>query len=76
MPVQVRKEAEVTVKASDFINQCGIDDVAAFASDLAEKLDKDFVGRAHAASAFADGLSELGARWLAEVVTSFYARKR
>jgi len=76
MPVTVAKAAEVTVSAKDFISQCGIDDVASFASELAEKLDQDFVGRAHAANAFAEGLSELGARWLAEVVTNFYARKR
>ncbi|MFZ2986607.1 hypothetical protein [Ideonella sp.] len=76
MPVTVSKAVEVTVTAKDFVSQCGIDDVACFATALAQKLDQDFVGRAHAANAFAEGLSEFGARWLAEVVTSFYARKR
>lgn len=37
---------------------------------------KDFVNRAYAAEQFAAGLSEQGARWLAEVVTSFHMRQR
>ena len=76
MPVEVSKTAEVIVTAKDFIDQCGIDDVACFASYLAEKLDQNFVNRAYAAEQFADGLTEQGARWLAEVVTSFYVRQR
>lgn len=76
MPIEVSKTAEVTVTAKDFVNQCGIDDVACFASYLAEKLDQDFVNRAYAAEQFAAGLSEQGARWLAEVVTSFHMRQR
>ena len=76
MPITGSKAAEVTVSAKDFISQCGIDDVACFATEIAERLDKDFVGRAGAAHAFASGLSENGARWLAEVVTSFYVRQR
>lgn len=76
MPVEVDVVAQVTVTAKDFVNQCGIDDVACFATYLAEKLDSDFVNRAYVAEQFAAGLSEQGARWLAEVVTSFHMRQR
>lgn len=43
MGVIIEKEASVIVSAKDFVEQCGIDDVACFANSLAEKLDQDFV---------------------------------
>ena len=76
MPVTIDVNASVEITAADFINQCGIDDICSFSSQLAEKLDQDFVGRSEAAAAFADGLSENGVRWLSEVVTSFYGRQK
>jgi hypothetical protein len=76
MPIEIETSATVTVSAKEFVEQCGIDDVACFATYLAEKLDQDFVNRAYAAEQFAEGLSETGARWLAEVLASFYLRQR
>ena len=76
MGVIIEKEASVIVSAKDFVEQCGIDDVACFANSLAEKLDQDFVGRVYAAEQFSDSLSEIGARWLAEVLAKFYLCQR
>jgi hypothetical protein len=76
MSVEIEKVVGVVVSAKDFVNGLKPWDVAEFASLVAEKFDQDFVTRADVADAFAGSLSEQGARFLAEVVTSFHGRKR
>lgn len=74
MAVQVQKSAEIEVSASDFVDQCSIEDVAQLVEALAGKFDREFAGRAKLAGVFADGLSERGCRFLAEVVCHHYHR--
>lgn len=76
MSVEIEKVVGVVVSSKDFVDLLKPWDVAEFASAVAEKFDQDYVNRADIASSFADSLSEQGARFLAEVVTSFHGRKR
>lgn len=76
MGLEFEKAAYVTVSATEWVEKLRPHEVAEFASAVAKKFDQDFVKRAEIAAEFADGLSEDGVRWLAEVVTNFYGRKR
>lgn len=71
-------EVNVDVKLSgeDVAKALNEEEIASFCSQLAERLDGDFVARKKAASAFADGLSETGCRFLAEVIASHFMRNK
>lgn len=76
MSLEFEKMACVTVSSTEWVEKLKPHEVAEFASAVAHRFDEKYVDRAEIAAEFADGLSEDGARWLAEVVTNFYARKR
>jgi len=74
MEITLNKEFEVSArevlaKIKDYY-------MAAFVEILAERYDKDFKTRAQLASKFADGISEQGARFLADVVAHHVARRK
>lgn len=73
--IGVTTKAEVFLSVDQIVEQMDAEDIGSFCSAVAERLDKDFSGRAGAAAHFADGLSENGARFLAEAVTSLYRRQ-
>jgi hypothetical protein len=76
MSIEIEKITAVSISAAEFVQLMKIYDVAEFACAVAERFDKDFANRADVADAFAGSLSEQGVRFLAEIVTSFYGRKR
>ncbi|MBE8232847.1 MAG: hypothetical protein HAW67_03870 [Endozoicomonadaceae bacterium] len=74
--MQVEIKTTVAVSAKRLVEEMTMTELAEFCSELSEKLKDDFHLRAEAAENFADGLSEDGCRFLAEVVTSHYSRNK
>lgn len=72
--MEIKKEVFVTVSAADFIENLSLRDVSEFCEAVAAKFNEAFSTRANLAGTFAEGISEQGCRWLAEVVTEHYAR--
>ncbi|UZD98463.1 hypothetical protein LOY64_30150 (plasmid) [Pseudomonas corrugata] len=71
----VKAQTTVFLTAEAVVKLMDAEDIGSFCSAVAQRLDQEYSSRAGAASDFADGLSELGCRFLAEVVTSFYQRR-
>ncbi|NBB11799.1 hypothetical protein [Pseudomonas sp. SLFW] len=71
----VTTQTTVFLSVDKLVKEMDAEDIAGFCSAVAERLDKEFSQRATAASEFSSGLSEFGARFLAEVVTNFYMRQ-
>ena len=71
----VKTETTVWLSAEKIVKLMDETDVASFCSAVAERFDSDFPKRAEAAAAFADGLSEQGCRFLAEVIASHWTRR-
>lgn len=74
MEVSVKKNVSIEVK--ELANAMSTTEIAQFCSEVAEKLDGEFPDRNAAAEQFSEGLSELGCRFIAEVVTHHYARRK
>lgn len=72
----VKLETEVFVPADRLVREMDAEDIASFCSEVAKRLDSELAMRAEAANQFSSGLSELGARFLAEAVTCFYMREK
>ena len=72
--MEVEVKTVVGISAVKLVESMTITELAEFCSAAAEKLNDDFRLRADAAGNFADGLSENGCRFLAEVVTQHYHR--
>ncbi|WP_437881065.1 hypothetical protein [Pseudomonas sp. LRF_L74] len=72
----ITTETTVFISAAKVVKEMDAEDIGSFCSAVAERLDQEYAGRAGAAAAFADGLSEQGCRFLAEVVTSFFMRQK
>lgn len=71
----ITTQTTVFLSVEKLVKEMDAEDIAGFCSAVAARLDKEFAERAGAAGEFAGGLSEMGARFLAEVVTSFYQRQ-
>lgn len=71
----VTTETTVFLSVDKLVKEMDAEDIASFCSAVAIRLDQEYAARAGAASGFADGLSESGCRFLAEVVASFYLRQ-
>lgn len=74
--IGITTKAEVFLSVEQLVAQMDEEDIGTFCSAVAERLDIKSIERASAAGSFADGISEQGARFLAEVVTSHYIRQR
>lgn len=72
----ITTETTVFLSVDKLVKQMDSEDIASFCSAVAQRLDQEYAQRAGAANEFAGGLSELGCRFLAEVVTSFYQREK
>lgn len=72
----IETQTTVFLSAEKIVAQMDAEDIASFCSAVAERLDSEFASRNEAASSFASGLSEMGARFLAEVVTHHYMRSK
>lgn len=71
----VKAQTTVFLTAESIVKLMDAEDIGSFCSAVAERLDREYSSRAGAAAEFAGGLSELGCRFLAEVVTSYYQRR-
>jgi len=76
MAFEFEKLAAVTVSSKEWVEKLRPHEVAEFATAVAERFDQKFADRNDIAEQFSAGLSEQGARFLAEVVTHFYQRQR
>lgn len=72
----ITTETTVFLSVDKLVKEMDAEDIGGFCSAIAERLDQDFAARADAANEFAYGISELGCRFLAEIVTSFYQRQK
>ncbi len=75
-PVEITLKTVVTVSAKKLVDEMTMTELADFCSALSVKLDDDSHLRAEAAENFAEGLSEMGCRFLAEVVTHHVTRSK
>ena len=71
----ITTETTVYLSAEKVVKEMDAEDIGSFCSAVANRLDQEYSARAGAAACFADGLSEQGCRFLAEVVASFYQRR-
>ncbi|WP_161892981.1 hypothetical protein [Pseudomonas juntendi] len=72
----ITTQTTVFLSAEKIVKEMDAEDIGSFCSAVAQRLDQEYAGRAGAAADFAGGLSEMGCRFLAEVVTSFYQRQK
>ena len=72
----ITTETTVFLSADKLVKEMDAEDIGSFCSAVALRLDQEYAGRASAADEFASGLSEMGCRFLAEIVTSFYQRQK
>jgi len=72
----ITTQTTVFLSVEKVVKEMDAEDIGSFCSAVAERLDSEFADRAGAASSFADGLSEKGCRFLAEIVTSFFQRQK
>jgi len=72
----ITTETTVFLSADKLVKEMDAEDIAGFCSAVALRLDREFADRADAAREFSNGLSELGCRFLAEAVASFYLREK
>lgn len=72
----ITTQTTVFLSVDKVVQEMDAEDIGSFCSAVAQRLDKEFVGRAGAASEFASGMSEMGCRFLAEVVASYYLRQK
>lgn len=74
--IGITTETTVFLSVDKIVKEMDAEDIAGFCSAIALRLDEEYAQRAEASRSFADGLSELGCRFLAEVVASFYMREK
>ncbi|WP_070095064.1 hypothetical protein [Pseudomonas sp. GTC 16481] len=72
----ITTQTTVFLSVDKVVKEMDAEDIGSFCSAVAQRLDQEYAGRAGAAAGFASGLSEMGCRFLAEVVTSFYQRQK
>lgn len=74
--IGITTETTVFLSVDKVVKEMDAEDIGSFCSAIALRLDQEYAVRAGAASSFADGLSETGCRFLAEVVASYYLRQK
>lgn len=70
----ISTETTVFLSVDKLVAEMDVEDIGSFCSAIAQRLDKEFRLRPDAAAQFASGLSELGCRFIAEVVLHHYMR--
>ena len=74
--MRLKVESEIDITPEELADKMFIDDIGAFLSALASKMEGDFVNRPFCISEFEKTLSEEGALFLAEIVTLRYSKKK
>lgn len=72
----IKVESEVDITAEELVERLSISDIGKLLTAVAEKLKDDNINRAISASWFGEGLSEEGARFVAEAITSRFVGKK
>jgi hypothetical protein len=72
MEISVR--TDVKIDAAELANSMSPSEIGEFITTLAGRFDQNAKGRTRFAGLMAEGLSEIGCRFLAEVVTQHYIR--
>jgi len=74
--MKVKIESNLEVSPIDLIADMSIKDMALLISAMADKLDGDFIDRVYCANEFAEGMTENCARFMAEMITQRFAKKK
>lgn len=74
--IGITTQTQVFLSVDKIVKEMDAEDIGSFCSSIALRLDQEYADRAAAANHFADGLSEIGCRFLSEIVTSFYQRQK
>jgi hypothetical protein len=74
MIIPLETQAEIT--AEELADKMRIEDIGALLSAVAKKLDGDYVNRAYCVTQFESEMTEEGARFLAEIITTRFAKKK
>ncbi len=72
--MDVELETVVSVSAEKLAKSMSFEEIASFLSEVALRFDQDFNHRAVLAKEFDRGLSEIGCRFIAEVLACHYTR--
>jgi len=72
--MEIPVETTIGISAAKLIENMSASDIAELLNAVALKLDSTFTDRVSAADAFASHTSEIGARFLAEIVALRYRR--
>lgn len=74
--MRIKLESEVDISARELVKKMSVGNIAELLTAAAEKLEGDNINRTMCASWFGDGLSEEGARFVAEAITSRFVSKK
>lgn len=74
--MKLKVESEIDITVQELVDKMHIEDIGELLSAVAARLEGDFVQRPYCISQFESTLSEEGAIWLAEIITSRYAKKK
>jgi hypothetical protein len=74
--MKVDMQTTVVVDAKELATNMNDEEIAEFMDIVAQRFNDDFTARKNIAETFAHNLSEIGCRFLAEIVTSHYCRNR
>jgi hypothetical protein len=73
--MRIKLESEIEVTPEELLRNMSVTDIGALLSAAAEKLDGDNISRGVSAGWFSDGLSEDGARFVAEAIAQRFVKK-
>ncbi len=74
--MRIKLETELEVKVEELVKNMSTAEIGELLTAVAEKLKDDNINRAICAGWFAGGLSEEGARFVAEAITNRFVGKK
>lgn len=67
---------EIDMTAEELVSKMRVNDIAKLLSAVAAKLDGDNIDRLYCITEFESGMTEDGARFLAEIITQRFTKKK
>lgn len=74
--MKLKVDSEIDITPEELANKMHIEDVGELLCAVAARLDGDFVNRPYCIQQFEKTMTEDGAMFLAEIVTSRYTKKK
>ncbi len=74
--MRIKLESEVEITADDLVKKMSLTNIGELLTVAAEKLEGDYINRTICAARFGEGLSEEGARFVAEAITNRFVGKK